>query len=770
MPKTAVGTFTNPTTPWGAAEILNVDGGQSLRVSHGLPWYRTSDYANLGALWAAAGAGPYDVIVNSNIAVTANLGLGAGIHVVFEPDYRITVNNLITFTVYSPENVHAGPRQWIFTLAGTGAVAWTSGGRISATWFASFANAVASAGVGDPTILVPTGQIIAADLTVPAGVQIEVTRPGAWLTVNNGVTLTIHSPEHIRAKPRQQLFALVGTGLVAFTRPGTVYPAWWGAAADGVTDDIVPIRAADAAALASGSILVFPPAVYLISATWEVVGNDRVISGYGARLQTNADVTAIQLGTVASGIIYRPTIEGLHLRNVASVPVTSVSAGLRVYNTIGVRLRELRIGDYVGPNWYGFGRGLQYQGAASYWYNHIGNCDLDFNHVGIYGLGNDTVLDTVRIAGGLHGIVLGYLDANNAPDLTEENMAGAGENVILRNPIIYGQATAGAYGLFVKHSADFPTIVGGHFESINGVGIQVGFTSPANRYVVRGGSIHDCLFKSTVPQPIAIGGAWWNGNVAGCKSFHLTAPLIDATSHYAGASSIISLGENYVQSTVIITDPDMHLTHSADWYPFVDHTNKVADYPVVIGDSGKLFDNAAAGGSVTFTLPALALAWGCAFGFQKVANQTMLVSPGAATIQGLAATEALELQNIGDTVWLESLAGVAWHIRSAATQRAWRERGEVTHNFGGAAVAWILTFNEASGVSFILTNANGAASVQFPAAGGVGHAVKLFTLYNNAGFNMTVKVVGGVGVTATNGKRSIWVLNGTDCVKIYEQP
>lgn len=328
MPGAPRGTFTNPTSPWGAAEILNVDGGQSLRVSHGLPWYRTSDYANLGALWAAAGAGPYNVIVNSNIAVTANRAFAAGIHLVFQPDFQITVNNAVTFTIYSPENVHAGARQRCFTLVGTGALAWTSGGRIQAVWFASFAVAVASVGVASGmTISLATGQIVLADLTVPATVNLEFTRNAA-IQVNNGITLTIHSPEHIQANPRACIFNLVGTGLVRFSHPGTVHPGWWGALADGVADDTLPIRAAINAAIActlsgnsgiygDGAYVGTAPTVYFAAGIYRITGylTEDVVSAVNyLRFAGERSIIVAGAVTIFGGIAYNVVFEGLTFR------------------------------------------------------------------------------------------------------------------------------------------------------------------------------------------------------------------------------------------------------------------------------------------------------------------------------------------------------------------------------------------------------------------------------------------------------------------------
>ncbi|MCU0916913.1 MAG: glycoside hydrolase family 55 protein [Planctomycetes bacterium] len=135
MPSAPRGVFTNPTTVWSAAGLLNNDGGQSLRVSYDLPWYRTSDYANMAALVAAAGAGPYNVIVNAHIHVTANLTLGAGIHLVYQPNYDIEVDTGITFTVNSPQHVHCPIRERAFTLTGTGVVRFTGGGQLYPGWW-----------------------------------------------------------------------------------------------------------------------------------------------------------------------------------------------------------------------------------------------------------------------------------------------------------------------------------------------------------------------------------------------------------------------------------------------------------------------------------------------------------------------------------------------------------------------------------------------------------------------------------------------------------
>src|SRR5262249_37937584 len=55
-------------------------------------------------------------------------------------------------------------------------------------------------------------------------------KKGAKLTITTGKTVTIESPQHLIASPRQTIFPDGDTaGTVAFNREGTVYSEWWGA-------------------------------------------------------------------------------------------------------------------------------------------------------------------------------------------------------------------------------------------------------------------------------------------------------------------------------------------------------------------------------------------------------------------------------------------------------------------------------------------------------------------------------------------------------------
>jgi hypothetical protein len=50
---------------------------------------------------------------------------------------------------------------------------------------------------------------------------------GSYLKIAAGCTVTLPSPSHIIASPTQQIFS--GAGTVLFSKPGEVYPEWWGA-------------------------------------------------------------------------------------------------------------------------------------------------------------------------------------------------------------------------------------------------------------------------------------------------------------------------------------------------------------------------------------------------------------------------------------------------------------------------------------------------------------------------------------------------------------
>ena len=102
--------------------------------------------------------------------------------------------------------------------------------------YASFNAAVTAIGGAIQTLAITNVQVVASNVSVPANVTLFFTGAGQ-LSINTGVTVTLNGP--IRA-PRQRIFVYNGTGVVSIghnqREQAVVYPEWWGAINDGVTD------------------------------------------------------------------------------------------------------------------------------------------------------------------------------------------------------------------------------------------------------------------------------------------------------------------------------------------------------------------------------------------------------------------------------------------------------------------------------------------------------------------------------------------------------
>jgi hypothetical protein len=124
------------------------------------------------------------------------------------------------------------------------------------------------------TLRVPRGTYsLTADLTVPANITLAPER-GAVFNIATGITLTLNGG--LVAASNQQVFSCVGTGKVKFGRGSVkeLYPQWWGAKGDGVTDDTAALQAAVDCAVASRIPRVFVP-----SGTYKLT--DTLKIGYG---------------------------------------------------------------------------------------------------------------------------------------------------------------------------------------------------------------------------------------------------------------------------------------------------------------------------------------------------------------------------------------------------------------------------------------------------------------------------------------------------------
>jgi hypothetical protein len=100
--------------------------------------------------------------------------------------------------------------------------------------YADLDTAIAAIGASDVVLICDSAIGVAANLTVPANVQM-VTEPSCSISVPPAVTLTINGPFEAGL---YQVFDCVGTGAVTFGSGSVsgIYPEWWGI--DGTADDV----------------------------------------------------------------------------------------------------------------------------------------------------------------------------------------------------------------------------------------------------------------------------------------------------------------------------------------------------------------------------------------------------------------------------------------------------------------------------------------------------------------------------------------------------
>ena len=117
--------------------------------------------------------------------------------------------------------------------------------------------ATANYGGSDGTIyLAPANYPVNANYTVPANVHLVIPK-GSYFTIANGMTLTVNGT--IEAGP-WQIFHWAGTGATAFGTASVneIYPEWWGAVGDGITDCQVAFAKCEASIPADGVIVKLP--------------------------------------------------------------------------------------------------------------------------------------------------------------------------------------------------------------------------------------------------------------------------------------------------------------------------------------------------------------------------------------------------------------------------------------------------------------------------------------------------------------------------------
>ncbi len=161
-------------------------------------------------------------------------------------------------------------------------------------YYGTLANAVAAIPSGvAKTLFITDTQTIANNLTVPSNISIFVLKGGSF-AISSGKTLTLNGPFESGAF---QVFT--GAGVVSFGAGLKIIPQWWGAKADGTTDDRAAIIAAQTAAAVIDTGIHFPPGTYLTSGSLTFNFTPRFEQG--AILKWTAGGFDVQFNTIDAG-------------------------------------------------------------------------------------------------------------------------------------------------------------------------------------------------------------------------------------------------------------------------------------------------------------------------------------------------------------------------------------------------------------------------------------------------------------------------------------
>lgn len=161
-------------------------------------------------------------------------------------------------------------------------------------------NAAVSANSGsDGTLVISSVLVVTGNISIPSNLSVAILHGGRINHANHSIAINGYFSAGLYR-------CFQGTGLITFGISATpdVYPQWWGAKGDGVTDDAVAFIKADNAVGDSGQVRVPSGTYYLSSAsgsrsTW-VLDSHSTITGPGS-INTNHRVFKIGNGGLWGG-------------------------------------------------------------------------------------------------------------------------------------------------------------------------------------------------------------------------------------------------------------------------------------------------------------------------------------------------------------------------------------------------------------------------------------------------------------------------------------
>jgi hypothetical protein len=310
MPGSNPDSLTPPTTPWSLDFLLDANAGQGLDDLGFSAWMKTRvGDANAGAELTQLGYSAYMQSLKAAASATA-LGTLTKWPLKHSSDYGNDIDAMI-----------------------------------------------AALGAGPYTVHVDADSVCSVNTTCGAGIHF-LFEPNCVITVNNGITLTLASPEHVHCPQRQRAFTLVGTGKAAFSGSGTVYPGWWGAAGDGATDDTAALVAAELSlpiGATEGGVIILPAGTYLLT-NWTPTHHNLVIRGAGqyatVLLGSGAGAAVINMTNLSRHLVADLSIDGNGVKASAMICGPAIYSSCLFLNLrmLGATTNTLDLGDPGNPD------------------------------------------------------------------------------------------------------------------------------------------------------------------------------------------------------------------------------------------------------------------------------------------------------------------------------------------------------------------------------------------------------------------------------------
>lgn len=105
------------------------------------------------------------------------------------------------------------------------------------------------------TLRITSSQAVASNLSVTSNISTWFLGAGQ-LSISGSVTVTFDRPDQLMADKHKQIFTGAGAATgVTFSKPGIVYPQWWGAVCDGSTDDGPEFQSAHDSLPSAGGVI-----------------------------------------------------------------------------------------------------------------------------------------------------------------------------------------------------------------------------------------------------------------------------------------------------------------------------------------------------------------------------------------------------------------------------------------------------------------------------------------------------------------------------------